>query len=134
TRASIAAVQKAANAADLSARAAIGLELPLIRSKPYPLGHEQSIINRIKREDCWVHAVEFSNHGKTKAFPIAVHYGVFVGNGALPREPHYTGVEFFEVDATYEPGPDKDYDVFLTEAAGELSDGQWSEINAGKLT
>jgi hypothetical protein len=124
----------AARAADLSAKAVIALQLPIIRARqPSSLGHGQSTAVGVTREDCWIPHVEFWNNGSTKAFPVEVHYGIIVGNKPLPKLPLYDATVFFEVNETYEPNTRVPYRVNLPECRRELTDGQWSEIRQGKL-
>jgi hypothetical protein len=113
----------AANAADLSARAAIAIQLPIIRVVPDGLAHAEGQI-----EDCYVHAVTISNLGDTKAFPKEVIYGWTVGE-TLPQEPRYQISTKFPHNCILEPG--KINFIQNLDGSFPLKDGQWTRISAG---
>jgi hypothetical protein len=93
----------AANAADLSARAAIAVELPVIRITPDRFGYGSSQNGDNPRiEYCAIGMLTFSNLGRTKAFPIEVRCGYTVGD-KLPDAPDYTFMKSFEADLIFEP-------------------------------
>jgi hypothetical protein len=83
-----------ANAADRSARAAIAVQLPIIRIHPEDLGRGDGKIGGLSYEECSVAAVILSNLGPTKAFPLEILYGFTIGN-ELPPEPSYRYLESF---------------------------------------
>ena len=103
-KASIAAAQTAADAAMLSARAAIGIELPIFRISP------DSVISQELRDgdkisvSYTVSRVILDNLGRTEAFPIEIKYGMTCGEN-LPSEPHYSGVDNFIPNYIIEPDP-----------------------------
>jgi hypothetical protein len=91
---------RAANAADLSARAAIGIELPVLRPKagdlldieepipedaPYGCG-EVDIVPR--GQYCGIGYIEYHNFGRTPAFPVILETGWAVA-ATLPEKPAY---------------------------------------------
>jgi hypothetical protein len=79
----------AAGAADLSARAAVAIELPIIRIEPVGFGFGNSQEGDKPRiHFVAVNDLIFSNLGRTKAFPIEVQCGWFVGD-KLPDRPTY---------------------------------------------
>ena len=80
------AAQKSADAADRSARAAIALQLPIIRIVPDKLGHGDGIVDDKPYEDCSVHSVMLSNLGPAKAFPKEIAYGWALGNELPPNQ------------------------------------------------
>jgi hypothetical protein len=84
----------AANAADLSARAAIALQLPIIRVEVDSLGHGEFTSGQEIIEDCYVHSVSISNLGDTKALPKEVLFGWTAGE-RLPDNPKYQFVAQF---------------------------------------
>lgn len=120
----------AANAADLSARAAIAIELPILRAAPNGLSHGSTREFGITREHCSAHYVNISNGGKTKALPIELQYGYSVG--ALPKAPRYPFTETYDPNAVIETDP-KVTQTFLRENC-HLEMGEWSLISSGNLT
>jgi hypothetical protein len=93
----------AANAADRSARAAIALQLPIIRIHPDKLGHGDTLLaGGLKFEECSVSSVVISNLGPTKAFPLEILYGFTIGND-LPSEPSYRYLDRFPTNIIFEP-------------------------------
>src|SRR5208282_3395646 len=119
------ASRKSADAADLSARAAIALQLPLIRIQPDKLGlgvHD-------KTERCSVSFVEIINRGKTRAFPKEVLYGWTVGD-SLPDKPSYQALEKFALNSLIEPDAPNPLRQFLT-CDHPLESGQRANICRG---
>jgi hypothetical protein len=87
----------AARAADLSARAAVALELPIIRALPegFAFGSSQDG-DGPRIEYCVVVALVCSNLGRTKAFPVEVRCGFTIGD-TLPDIPVYTFTKPFPI-------------------------------------
>jgi hypothetical protein len=95
----------AANAADLSARAAIALELPLIRASNPKFGtSDVQDTTGAKRYTCYVNQLFFYNHGRTRASPIEVQIGLTIGD-KLPKEPIYLHIKSFSPNVIMEPNP-----------------------------
>jgi len=118
----------AANAAALSARAAIALQLPIIRVDPDSLGHGESTSGQEIIEDCYVHSVSISNLGDTKAFPKEVLFGWTAGE-TLPEKPRYKSVARFPHNCILKPnqtGLSQPLPGSLI-----LKEGQWSKICGG---
>lgn len=93
----------AANAADLSARAAIALELPVIKIEPEGL----SFGRRKDDAGCPVsyltlHRISFFNHGRTQAIPTKISWGWTVGK-TLPEIPEYKFVKGFDAGTVLNP-------------------------------
>jgi len=66
----------AANAADMSARAALALELPIINAEPVGFGFGVAQEgDKPRTEHFGIQCFEFANQGRTKAFPIEVRWG-----------------------------------------------------------
>jgi hypothetical protein len=120
---------KAANAADLSARAAIALQLPIIRIKPDELGHGDSVIGGEYTGHCSVHQVIISNLGSTKAFPKEIAYGWTFGD-EVPAEPSYQYIDSFLPNFILEADP-KVTPRKALQGEMPLKAGQWSEICKG---
>lgn len=120
-----------ADAAYLSARAAIALQLPIIRIEPETIGHGDSIEGEVHTEFCWVHFLTFFNLGPTKAFPIEIRCGWTVG-GELPGEPSYLAAETFLPNLIFEPDPKLSSQKRL-EFDIPLKPGEWSLICGDKL-
>jgi hypothetical protein len=126
---SIGVAKQSADAAILSARAAISIHLPIIRIEPNPLGWGDNTIGGTIRAYCNVHAVTFVNRGATKTFPIELRYGFTVG-GQLPPEPHYQFADRFLPNVIFEPDPRKSEVKNLSgDAAIETTD--WPLICTG---
>ena len=90
----------AANAAALSARATVALELPLIRAEPIGFGTGVVQSERgEKREVFGLQCFEFTNRGRTKAFPIELDWGWIVSD-RLPNVPEYRLSKSFELKTT----------------------------------
>jgi hypothetical protein len=88
----------AANAADLSARAAIAIELPVIKAEPDQFGFGSKQNGDGPRiEYCGVGLVNFANLGRTQAFPVEVQYGWTFGKN-LPAIPGYAFTKRFRID------------------------------------
>lgn len=121
----------AANAADLSARAAIALQLPIIRVTPATLGWGDSIQNEVLYAYCDVGSVTFSNLGETKAFPIEFRYGLTVGE-PLPSSPSYKFTESFVPNLIFEPVRTV---TPMKRLAGTfmIGSGDWPKICVGEI-
>ncbi|KJC60482.1 hypothetical protein UP10_12780 [Bradyrhizobium sp. LTSPM299] len=93
----------AANAADLSARAAIAIELPVIKAEPdqFGFGSKQNA-DGPRIEYCIVALISFANVGRTQAYPVEVQYGWTFGN-ALPGIPVYTFTKRFRINEIIHP-------------------------------
>jgi len=93
----------AANSADMSARAALALELPVIQAVPVGLGCWVAQKGDLPRtEHFGLQCFEFANHGRTKAFPIEVRWGWTVGHN-LPHVPVYKFSKSFDLDQLLKP-------------------------------
>jgi hypothetical protein len=131
TRIAADAARDGAKAADLSARATIALQLPIIRVKPHSLGHGDSRDGEIVTEHCSIHYLTFFNLGLTKAFPVEVRCGWTIGE-ELPVEPIFLVTETFLPNIIFEPDPKAESRKFL-EFEIPLRPGEWSLIRGGKL-
>jgi hypothetical protein len=95
----------AANAADLSARAAIALEMPVIRAAPHKFSYGSSLDgegDNPRIEWCTIAHLNFSNVGRTQAFPIELRCGWTAGD-KLPDVPVYTLAISFPLNLILEP-------------------------------
>lgn len=118
----------AAEAADLSARAAIAVNLPIIRIVPAKVGYGSSGLQR----HISVYSLQFSNLGATKAFPIEVEYGWTIG-GELPPTPIYRRIKAFEVGDIFEPNPTVDREIYLPDAEIEIPETGYNQIQSGTI-
>jgi len=98
----ISLAQQSADAATLSAKAAIGMELPVIRANQFPglinVGVRPAagqpyrgggvFTQNAPGQFSVVSSIEFTNHGRTPAFPIKMMVGWKVAK-SLPEEPDY---------------------------------------------
>jgi hypothetical protein len=104
----------AANAAALSAKAAIAIELPAIRTNVGKIGWaDERDPTGAKRHFCYVDYLSFSNLGRSRALPIEVELGWTFGD-KLPDIPIYISRKQFTTDTIYEPdsGP---YDLRIND-------------------
>src|SRR4029077_1745533 len=125
----IAVATKAADAADRSARAAIALQLPIIRVRPDKLGHGVTAQGERTIEQCDVHAVTIFNAGTTKAFPKEVLYGWTVGE-SLPAKCRYAFSKKLGVNAILDPGSGNTL-TFVLNGVHILKRGEWENICRG---
>lgn len=104
-QASIEAAKQSADAATLSARAAISLQLPVFQIFPDDLawGDTRTGEDEI-RAHCHVNTVRFQNIGATRAIPIKIRYDYTLGQ-PLPAEPNYSFEERFLPENIFEPDP-----------------------------
>lgn len=119
----------AAKAADLSARSAVALHLPLIRIRPDSLSHGDGIAGGSEYEECSIPGVKISNLGSTRAFPTEILYGWSIGD-QLPPEPRYQYSDLFQPNYIIEPDPKITPYKRLT-MAKSLEKGQWARITLG---
>jgi hypothetical protein len=131
-KASIAAAQTAADAAMLSARAAIGIELPIFRISP-----DSVISGELHDADkitvsYTVSKVILDNLGRTKAFPIEIKYGMTCREN-LPSEPHYSGVDNFIPSYIIEPDPSVTPQKRLSDCSVIIQPGDGERVSDGTL-
>jgi hypothetical protein len=103
---SLVLARKSADAADLSARASIALQLPIIQIKPDQFGFGAVVVegeDGKTKEYAVIGRLIFSNLGPTKAFPIEIRCGWSFG--VLPDTPTYTFTKEFQLGYIFEPDP-----------------------------
>ncbi len=117
----------AANAAALGARAAVAIELPIIRVAPEKASYGEGIEFGVRTEYLYLQRMLYTNGGRTKAFPIAIEFGWTVGDD-LPAEPVYKHTKTFGIDYTLRPDvPDfDDMDVAM-----DLPNSCYDQIRSG---
>lgn len=93
-----------AEAANLSAKAAIALELPIVRADPDFFSWDQRSDGDLKIDSFSIGQLVFYNLGRTKTFPIEVRFGYFVGS-KLPDSPVYNFTKAFSVGAVIDSEP-----------------------------
>lgn len=92
----------AADAARDAAKAAIAINLPIIRVQPDGLALGDSTdASGVISHSCSVFGAVFSNLGRDKAFPIEVRCGISLRQ--LPTEPTYSTAETFLPNLIFEP-------------------------------
>src|SRR5206468_1190438 len=101
----------AADAADRSARAAIGIELPIIQIVPDGIGWGDTLEDGIQRHYCSVGQFTFKNVGRTKAFPTEFRCGWTLG-ATLPSEPIYQYLKTFGIGSIIEPMPGDEFILY----------------------
>ncbi|MGO8912029.1 MAG: hypothetical protein ACLQDM_22250 [Bradyrhizobium sp.] len=103
----------AANAAARSTKAAIALELPLIRASAAQLGTGGvQETTGARRNVCSVNQLLFYNHGRTRASLIEVQIGLTIGD-RLPKEPIYLHKKSFPPNVIMEPNPAVVFEAIL---------------------
>jgi hypothetical protein len=105
-----------AEAAALSAKAAIAIELPIIRATPGKFGYGDTVKNGEGQRYVWISSIRFANIGKTKAFPVELQFGHTFGN-ALRATPIYPLKKPFPINVAI---IDTEYDFSLTEFSFEV--------------
>ncbi|HZE52534.1 MAG TPA: hypothetical protein VE111_04565 [Bradyrhizobium sp.] len=112
-----------ANAADLSARAAVAIELPTITAFPeyFSWGVNQDSGGR--RHYCSVGHIAFYNHGRTDAYLSEIKCGWIAGN-SLPDIPMYQFTELINVEKIlgHHSGGDIRTERFEFEVSADLFD------------
>jgi hypothetical protein len=117
-----------ATAADLSAKAAVAIELPIIRVVPDRFGYGSSRDNEGPRiEYCGIGTLDFSNGGRTKAIPIEVRCGGFVGD-KLPNAPVYTFTKSFPINIFFEPSPAEPSRLWINDFEIALASGDTERL------
>jgi hypothetical protein len=117
----------AANAADLSARAAIAIELPVIQAEPVGFGTGDEVKDGKFTEHFSLKYFDFTNQGRTKARPIEVKWGWTVGD-KLPPVPVYKLDKSFELDAILKP--EGKIGLFITTVSMEIAPGDTNRITS----
>jgi hypothetical protein len=127
---SVAVAAKSAEAAMLSTRAAIALQLPVFRITPDKLGWgDTKTGENTIRAYCHVNAVRFRNVGQTRAYPIEIRYGYTLG-GPLPLVPSYQFAERFLPENVFGPDPQSASEKRLNGDI-EMQPEDWPLINTG---
>ena len=115
----------AANAAELSARAAIAIELPIITAEPDGFGWGQRRIgDQLAISSFDIDRIIFFNAGRTKAIPLDLLFGYTVGD-QLPEEPIYVFSKPFSIDCLIETDP---FSKLLREYTFDVAPGVYSEL------
>jgi hypothetical protein len=96
-QASIEASRRSAEAAELSAKAAVAIELPVITAFPqhFSWGVTQDVNSKVHH--CSVNHIAFYNHGRTDAYLSELRCGWLAGD-SLPDVPTYQFIELIEAD------------------------------------
>jgi hypothetical protein len=125
----VSTTRKAAEAAELNARAAIGIELPVIRAITADLVATNRLIGSNEPYGGTVNdnhptkysavgIIHFENHGRTPAFPEKLSVGWTVAT-KLPEEPAYSITSSLNHAAVIKPGgdfvSDTHYSIELTD-------------------
>jgi hypothetical protein len=123
----------AADAANLSARAAIAIELPIIRVEPVGFGWGSSRENdEPEIEYFGLQCFDFSNLGRTKAFPIEIRWGWTVGD-SLPDIPVYNFSKSFGIDVIFEPDSETRFQLYATDFAMNIAPGDTGRIMGNQI-
>jgi hypothetical protein len=123
----------AADAADKSARAVIGIELPIIRITPDKIHSNATRINDDAIKVIYsVADITFANLGRTKAFPVEVRSGIYYGTD-LPPTPQYTASDTFLPNLIFEPDLKATPRKRLADCSVEIREGDGDKIGKGQL-
>jgi hypothetical protein len=122
----------AANAADLNARAAIAIELPIIQIAADKVGFGTATENDRRFDYFWVSELIFSNLGRTKAFPIEIQCGWTEG-GSLPKVPRYTYTKQFQIGVIFEPNTPNPSQFNYTDLLFESDLGFYNRVREKKV-
>lgn len=116
-----------AEAANRSARAAIGIKLPIIRVKLDSL----SLGKTSDGEDVSVYQAFIYNLGETKAFPVEILYGFTIGD-VLPARAAYQFLAKFSINEIIEPKPNIETPTSIQlPMSAPLKSGDSQKISAG---
>jgi hypothetical protein len=122
----------AANAADLSARAAIAVQLPVVRVEPVGFGWGRSQEgDNPETEYFGLQCFDLTNLGRTDAFPVEIRWGWFVGD-KLPDIPIYVHRKRFEIDAILRP--EKRIVIYVTGFEMLIEPGDTARIVRNNIT
>jgi hypothetical protein len=138
-RQSLSATEIAAKAAELNARAAIGIELPIIRMHKIELISTEKLIDNtwegfgiietFPTKFSALRLLDFKNHGRTPAFPEKVSVG-YMAVSKLPEEPIYT--KTFTVNHASVIKPDSEFTTDIRWGF-ELTETQLASLMKDKI-
>jgi hypothetical protein len=124
----------AAHAADLSARAAVAIELPIVRVVPEKFGYGTSLDNDNPRTEwCIIGSLVFFNVGRTQAFPVEVQCGWAVGD-KLPDVPSYTFTKPFPINLIFEANPKATEGLNISEFELTFAPGLYDGVRNGTVS
>jgi hypothetical protein len=126
----------AANAADLSARAAIALELPIIRAVRDRFSYGLSLDGEAdspRIDWCVITNLKFSNVGRTQAFPIELRGGWTVGD-KLPDVPAYTFTKLFPINFICEPKDDEPDRMNINDCDLQFGPGLYDQVRSNTVS
>jgi hypothetical protein len=127
----------AANAADLSARAAVAIELPIIRANLSKLIYgwsKDGEPDNPRIDWCCITYLNFYNGGRTKAFPIEVRCGWVVGS-KLPDVPLYTNAKALPINCVFEPNNSEEPDqVRINDFGLKIAPGLYEELRSNAVS
>jgi hypothetical protein len=104
----------AAIAATQSAKAAVAIELPILRMNAGGLGYGTNQDKSGKQfHVCWIDKIILSNLGRTNAFPVEIQLGWTVGD-SLPETPSYPFLKTFPANEILDPIKDST-EIMLSE-------------------
>jgi hypothetical protein len=118
----------AANAAALSARAAIALELPIITAEPdgFSWGNSRRVGDEMLIDSFGIERVRFFNSGRTAAVLLEIAFGYTIGNH-LPSEPSYTLTKPFSIGCLLQSEP---FSKAINEFEFDVPAGTYNEFRA----
>jgi hypothetical protein len=123
----------AADAAEKSARAAIGIELPIIRIKPDKIHFIETQIGEDASKMFYsVASVTFANLGRTMAFPVEMKSGIYCGT-KLPQKPQYIASDSFLPNLIFDPDPNVTPHKQLADCSVEIQEEDRCKIDKGEI-
>ena len=128
---SIAAAQKAANAAELSAKAAVGVELPILNIETLGFTHPLPKTEQDYESWCSVTSpfIKVRNHGRTPAFVSSVIVNAKVDE--IPLKPSYETIHPYFDPLIIEAGALCEYTERLFSARSRIS---WTDVQVARRT
>jgi hypothetical protein len=125
----------AANAADLSARAAVNIELPILaaRVSQFGFGNARETVegNDEVYDYCVAGQLNIANGGRTKASPLQVECGWIFGD-QLPFIPIYSFTKHLTLNAILDPEDDEPMHVNISKCVFKTGLGFRNAVRDGK--
>lgn len=126
----------AANAADLSARAAINIELPILAAEVsdfhFSTGQKQNSNGVSEHFDCcFAHYLNVANGGRTKAHLTQVEGGWHFGK-ELPASPNYTFTKHLNLTAILDPEAEEPMHIRISDYHFKTGPDTYDAIRSAK--
>ena len=116
-------------AAQRTADAMIGLELPVIRSQHVPAGIGEQIEGQVKTHTVSIRDLFFRNYGRTQALLTRIRIGSALGEKNSFR-PEYSVADDIPPNGFMEPEPQKEPTRYNANFSCELTPDEWARVLA----